>query len=109
MTSSSSWRRMTADHDRCRELAEQEKSKLEAMLGDQLGLTLSPEKTLVTPVTSTMRFLGHHLRVRRHPTIAGLCRGLVIPKDRSHRLRRTIAGIFDRKTMCETLESRCAV
>jgi hypothetical protein len=28
-----------------------------------MGLTLSPEKTLVTPVTNTMRFLGHHLRV----------------------------------------------
>jgi hypothetical protein len=48
-----------ANPDRVREVAEQEKSALAAVLQDQLGLTLSPEKTLVTPVTSTMRFLGH--------------------------------------------------
>ena len=96
----------TADHDRSRELVEQEKSKLEAMLWDRLGLTLSPEKTLVTPVTNTMRFLGHHLRVRRRPTTRRLVPRLVIPKDRSVRLRRTITGIFDRKTLCESLESR---
>jgi RNA-directed DNA polymerase len=87
-------------------LVEQEKSKLEAVLRDRLGLTLSPEKSLVTPVTSTMRFLGHHLRVRRRPTTRRLVPRLVIPKDRSVRLRQTITGIFDRKTLCESLESR---
>ena len=95
-----------ADPDRSRELAEQEKLKLGAMLEDRLGLTLSPEKTLVTPVTSTMRFLGHHLRVRPRPTTGLLAPRLVIPKDRSVRLRRTIAAIFDRSVLNQTLESR---
>ena len=87
-------------------MAEQEKSALAAMLSTQMGLTLSPEKTLVTPVTSTMRFLGHHLRVRRHPRDRHLHPRLVIPKDRTKRLRRTISLIFDRSTTTETLESR---
>jgi group II intron reverse transcriptase/maturase len=94
------------DPDRCRFLAEQEKSALAAMLRSQMGLTLSPEKTLVTPVTSTLRFLGHHLRVRRHPSRRTLRPRLVIPKDRSQRLRRKIELIFDRSTITETLESR---
>jgi hypothetical protein len=76
------------------------------MLRDRLGLTLSPEKTLVTQVTNTMRFLGHHLRVRRRPTTRRLVPRLVVPRDCSVRLRRTIHGIFDRKTLCESLESR---
>ena len=95
-----------SDPERCRLLAEQEKSALAEMLETEMGLTLSPEKTLVTPVTSTLRFLGHHLRVRQHPRHRGLVPRLVIPKDRSQRLRRTIELIFDRSTLTETLESR---
>jgi len=94
------------DPERSRLLAEQEKSELAEMLQAQMGLTLSPEKTLVTPVTSTLRFLGHHLRVRRHPSHRRLVPRLVIPKDRSQRLRRTIELIFDRSTITETLENR---
>ncbi len=94
------------DPGQCRMLAEQEKSDLAAMLETQMGLTLSTEKTLVTPVTSTMRFLGHHLRVRRHPRHRRLVPRLVIPKDRSQRLRRSIGLIFDRSTVTETLENR---
>jgi RNA-directed DNA polymerase len=94
------------DSEKCRLLVEQEKSALAEMLTSQMGLTLSPEKTLVTPVTSTLRFLGHHLRVRRHPQKRTLVPRLVIPKDRSQRLRRNIALIFDRSTITETLESR---
>ena len=77
-----------ADLDQVREVAEQEKSALAAMLKDQLGLTLSPEKTLITPVTSTMCFLGHHLRVRRRPSTRKLAPRLVVPKDRTTRLRQ---------------------
>jgi len=66
------------DPDQCRVLAEQEKTDLAAMLEANMGLTLSPEKTLVTPVTSTMRFLGHHLSVRRHPRHRRLVPRLVI-------------------------------
>ena len=95
-----------SDPDRGRELAEQEKLRLGQLLKDRMGLTLSPEKTLVTSVTSTMRFLGHHLRVRPRPSTRRLVPRLVVPKDRSVRLRRTIAAIFDRSTVNETLESR---
>jgi hypothetical protein len=94
------------DPEKSRLMAEREKSALAAMLSAQMGLTLSPEKTLVTPVTSTLRFLGHHLRVRRHPSRRTLIPRLVIPKDRSQRLRRSIELIFDRSTITETLESR---
>ena len=94
------------DCEKTRATAEQEKSNLGAVLESQLGLTLSPEKTLVTAVTSTMRFLGHYLRVRAHPTYRRLVPRLVIPMDRSNRLRRRIALIFDRSTITETLENR---
>lgn len=87
-------------------MAEQEKSALAEMLSSHMGLTLSPEKTLVTPVTGTMRFLGHHLRVRQRPTHGRLVPHAVIPKDCSRRLRRTIELIFDRSTITETLEAR---
>jgi len=49
-------------------------------LEDSLGLSLSDEKTLITPVTSTMRFLGRHVRVRRHPTKGRLVPRAVIPR-----------------------------
>jgi hypothetical protein len=95
--------------DQGRLVAEQEKAVLGEWLTARLGLTLSPEKTLVTPVTSSLRFLGHHLRVRRHPTHRRLVPRLVIPKDRSQRLRRTIERIFDRSTVTETLADRLRV
>ena len=91
---------------RGREMAEQEKAALAAMLGDALGLSLSAEKTLITPVTSTMRFLGHHLRVRRHPTSGRLLPRLVIPKERSQRLRRKIKDLFAMSTKNERLADR---
>ena len=53
-----------------------------------------------------MRFLGHRLRVHPHPTDGRLVAHVVIPKERSKRLRRTIALIFDRSTITETLEER---
>ena len=88
--------------------AQQEKSTLGKVLEETLGLTLSPEMTLVTPVTNTMRFLGHHLRVRPRPSTGRMVPRLVIPKERSNRLRlrRTIAAIFSRSTINETLQSR---
>lgn len=92
------------DADTPRSIAEQEKSSLTQMLQNQMGLTLSPEKTLVTPVTETMRFLGHHMRVRQDTLRRQLRPRLVIPKDRSQRLRRTIELIFDRSISTETLE-----
>ena len=89
--------------EEARKIAEQEKSQLAEWLGSRMGLTLSPEKTLVTPVTRTMRFLGHHLRVRQHPRKRTLVPRLVVPKDRSQRLRRTIRQIFNHRTTSQTL------
>jgi RNA-directed DNA polymerase len=86
--------------------AEQEKGALAQRLESTLGLALSEEKTLVTPVTSTMRFLGHHLRVREHPSRECLVPLAVIPKEQSKHLRHTIKDLFRRTTCQETLESR---
>lgn len=92
-----------------REVAEQEKAALATALQAELGLTLSEEKTLVTPVTSVMRFLGHHLRVRKHPPGGRLtCHG-VIPKERSKRLRRTIKEIFSRQSLGKSLDDQLKV
>jgi len=89
-----------------RTCAEQEKASLARELKSRLGLSLSEEKTLVTPVTSTMRFLGHHLRVRPHPDDGHAVPQAVIPKEQSKRLRQKIKDIFRRATCQETLESR---
>jgi RNA-directed DNA polymerase len=94
------------DRQENRACAEQEKASLARELDAKLGLALSEEKTLVTPVTSTMRFLGHHLRVRRHPRRGCHLPQAVIPKEQSKRLRRTIKGILRRSTCRETLENR---
>lgn len=87
-------------------VAEQEKALLAEKLQAELGLTLSEEKTLITKVTSTMSFLGHHLRVRTHPTHGRLVPHAVIPKERSKRLRRVIKEIFGRDTCQRSLENR---
>jgi len=89
-----------------RRVAEEEKAALASHLRAELGLELSEEKTLVTPVTDVMRFLGHHLRVRPHPGSGTMVSHAVVPKDRSKELRRKIKGIFSRKTLGQTLESR---
>jgi RNA-directed DNA polymerase len=90
------------------QLAHQEKSTLAGVLERELELTLSEEKTLVTPVTNTMAFLGHHLRVRPHPSSGRLVPHAVIPKDRSKRLRLSIKAIFSRATTSRTLADRLA-
>jgi hypothetical protein len=55
-----------------------------------------------------MAFLGHHLRVRRHPTSGQLVPHALIPKDRSKRLRRSIKAIFSRATTSRSLADRLA-
>ncbi|WXA89877.1 group II intron reverse transcriptase/maturase [Pendulispora rubella] len=94
------------DPQDCRQSAEQEKAALARELESKLGLSLSEEKTLVTPVTSTMRFLGHHLRVRKHPRHGGFVPLAVIPKEQSKRLRQNIKDIFRRSTCRDSLENR---
>jgi len=93
-------------YERAREVALAEKAKLAADLKERLHLELSDAKTLVTPVTATMRFLGHHVRVREHRLTGQLVSTAVIPKDRSQRLRERIKGVFGRPTVATALADR---
>jgi group II intron reverse transcriptase/maturase len=93
-------------HEQAREVAVTEKVTLATGLKEQLHLELSDTKTLVTPVTRALRFLGHHVRVRAHPTNGRLVCLTVIPKDRSHRLRETIKDLFRPSTLGTSLAER---
>jgi len=89
-----------------REAACQQKAILAELLREELSLELSEHKTLVTPVTTPMRFLGHHLRVRHHPSRGRLVSMAVIPKERSQRLRERIKALFRRSSLQSSLEER---
>jgi RNA-directed DNA polymerase len=91
--------------ERAEEAAHQEKVALAKMLKDELGLELSEAKTKVTKVTDPLRFLGHHVRVQRHPYY-GWCSKTVIPKDRSQKLRHAIKAHFSNSTRSFTLQER---
>jgi RNA-directed DNA polymerase len=95
--------------ERAREVALAEKQTLAAMLKERLHLELSETKTLVTPVTEPLRFLGHHVRVRTHPAKGRLVSTAVIPKDRSQRLREAIKNLFRRKTLGAELAERLRI
>jgi len=89
--------------------AHDEKAALAEDLKSNLGLELSAEKTLVTPVTAPLRFLGHHVRVRVHPSRKRLESVVVIPRARSQRLRERIKDLFQRSTLPSSLENRLQV
>jgi hypothetical protein len=92
-----------------REAAIEEKTKLATALKEQLGLELSEAKTLVTPVTEPMRFLGHHIRVRRHPSrrkMGSTGRGGILPPCRELG-QRTAAQ--SREVQCCMSEFRLAL
>lgn len=76
--------------DRARETAEEEKAAVAALLRQELGLELSETKTLVTPVTKTFAFLGHHVRVRYNRDFGKTSCVTLIPKERSHRTRERV-------------------
>jgi retron-type reverse transcriptase len=78
---------------RAKDIADQEKAALASLLKETLNLELSESKTAVTPVTSPLRFLGHHVRVQRHPYY-GWGSKAVIPKDRAKRFRVLIKRHF---------------
>ena len=86
--------------------AHEEKADLACALASEWGLELSESKTLVTPVTRPLRFLGHHVCVKPHPWHGGLVSAAVIPKDRSQRLREQVKVLFRRSTLQSTLEDR---
>jgi hypothetical protein len=96
-------------YERARDVAMTEKAALAAFLGQELGLELSETKTLVTPVTRVMRFLGHHVcvRDRQHRQRLGEWMSVaVIPKDRSQLLRHRIKDLFNRHTTGGSLGDR---
>ena len=92
--------------ERARDIAIKEKTELASMLKSTLGLELSEEKTLVTPVTEPMPFLGHHVRVRRHPETHEMVSATVIPKRASRRLRERIKDLFRARTKSKPLAER---
>jgi group II intron reverse transcriptase/maturase len=92
--------------DKAEGAAHEQKAELAAQLREELSLELSEVKTLVTPVTAPLRFLGHHVRVRVHPGNGKLVSTAVVPKDRGHRLRERIKVLFKCSTTWDTLESR---
>jgi RNA-directed DNA polymerase len=81
--------RGSRQNQRAHEAALAEKVALASILKDSLGLELSEHKTAVTPVTSPMRFLGHHVRVQRHPKWGWVSK-TVVPKDKSKQFRHAI-------------------
>jgi RNA-directed DNA polymerase len=92
--------------DRARIAAENEKIALAKYLKEQLGVELSESKTAVTPVTTAMKFLGHHVKVRLHPFRKVWNSTTVIPKDRSQGVRERIKNLFRRSTIGTSLVSR---
>jgi group II intron reverse transcriptase/maturase len=91
--------------ERAKEIAEREKAELARTLKESLNLELAEAKTLVTPVTEHVSFLGFHFRVQRHP-VYGWMSKVFIPKDKSRSLRRSIKLVFHRSTIHRSLESR---
>lgn len=91
---------------RAEEAAQREKAEVATLLKERLNLELSEAKTLVTPVTNTIRFLGHQIRVRYVPQKGRIAYSATIPKDKSQRLREGIKRHFDRSTIGDTLENR---
>jgi group II intron reverse transcriptase/maturase len=91
---------------RAEQAAQHEKAEVATLLKERLNLELSEAKTLVTPVTNTIRFLGHQVRVRYVPQKGRIAYSATIPRDKSHRLREGIKRHFARSTIGETLENR---
>jgi group II intron reverse transcriptase/maturase len=72
--------------------AGREKEALATFLRDELKLELSPEKTLVTPLTNGFVFLGHRVRMREHQH-TGYWPRLEIPPNRRLELRRRVKAL----------------
>ena len=89
--------------ERARDAATKEKTELATHLKERFNLELSETKTLVSPVTNPLAFLGHHVRVRSHPRHRRMVSTAVIPKERSLRLRRRIKEIFHYRTVGRSL------
>jgi group II intron reverse transcriptase/maturase len=87
-------------------VAREEKAALAAFLKAELGLELAEAKTLVTPVTEPMRFLGHHVLVRRHPGHRRPVSASLVPKERSQIFRERIKQLFRKPTTSFSLRDQ---
>ncbi|XYH92812.1 group II intron reverse transcriptase/maturase [Sorangium sp. So ce1128] len=90
-------------HERARQDAEKEKAAVATLLKQQLGLDLSETKTLITPVTKTFAFLGHHVVVRNNRGLKRMACVTLIPKEKSHRLRERIKRLCRRDRTGQSL------
>ena len=90
-------------NERARQDAEREKAVVAALLKEKLGLELAESKTLVTKVTETFAFLGHHVRVRYSRNYRQMACVTLIPKERSHRLRERIKRLCRRNRAGQNL------
>lgn len=95
-------------YEKARRHAHEEKAAIAVHLKERLGLELSEAKTLVTPVTERMRFLGHHLVVRPHPGDGRTVVSNLVPKECSHRFREAIKVLFRRNTLHLPSRTDCA-
>jgi hypothetical protein len=90
-------------HQRARQDAQKEKTAVATLLKQQLGLELSEEKTLITPVTEPFSFLGHQVVVRKSRGFPRPACVTLIPKDKSHRLRERIKRLCRRQRTEQSL------
>ena len=77
--------------------AQAERTALEAVLMDSMGLTLSPEKTRITALTRGFEFLGHRVRLRWDPRYGWTPR-VEIPKHKVADLRYRVKQWTGRAT-----------
>jgi hypothetical protein len=87
-------------------VANGEKAALASFLKAELGLELAEAKTLVTPVTKPMSFLGHHVLVRRHPGHGRQVSASLVPRDRSQRFREKIKQLFKKASTGSSLRDQ---
>lgn len=76
-----------------REAAEEEKSRLAEHIRDQLRMTLSEEKTLVTETTDGFEFLGYEIKVAPARESGKAVPKILIPRSAQARLRSKVRAL----------------
>ena len=83
--------------------ARTEREALAVMLHEQMGLTLSAEKTRVTAITEGFEFLGHRVLMRWDARYGWTPR-IVIPKQKAADLRHKVKQLTGRSTLLWSLD-----
>lgn len=78
--------------------AQQEKAELETILKTGMGLTLSAEKTKITPLTQGFQFLGHRVSMRWDERYGWTPR-IEIPKEKLADLKYKVKYLTGRSTI----------